>query len=84
MTVLVAVAEEVRTRAVSVVTLKLSEPAVARRAGRGLIGAVSAVALTVTLPPDRNTTVGAEVRIKRRDLDYVKNVLNYIQQSMLH
>lgn len=59
MAVLVAVAQEVGAGAVSIVALKLSEPAVARRAGGGLVGAVSAVILTVTFPPDRNTPVEA-------------------------
>lgn len=57
MTVIIAVAKEVRASAVSVVALKLPQPTVARRAGGGLVGAVPAVPLTVTLPPDGNTTV---------------------------
>lgn len=57
MAVPLAIAQEVRTGAVAVIALKLSEPAVACGAGRGFVRAVSAVTLTVTLPPDRNTSV---------------------------
>lgn len=64
MAVLVAVAQEVRARAVSITALKLAEPAVASWAGWGLIWAVSAVPLTVTFPPDRNTSIEVEERQK--------------------
>lgn len=37
MAVLVAVAQEVRTGTVSIIALKLAEPAVASRAGGGLV-----------------------------------------------
>lgn len=60
MAVPVAVAQEVRTGAVAVVALELSEPAVASRAGGGLVRAVSAVPLAVTFPPDRNASVEGE------------------------
>lgn len=75
MAVLVAVAQEVRTGAVSIIALKLAQPAVAGRAGGGLVWAVSAVPLTVTLPPDRNTSVEAEVGPEMFSvLHYVKKI----------
>lgn len=61
--VLVAVTQKVRTGAVSIVALKLAEPAVASGTGGGLVGAVPAVRLTVAFPPNRNAAVEAEVSI---------------------
>ena len=52
MTVLVGVAEEVRAGAVAVGALELAKAAVSHGASGGLIRAIPAVGLTVTLPPD--------------------------------
>lgn len=57
MAVLVAVAQEVGAGAVSIVALELAQLAVATGAGGGLIRAVSAVPLAVTLPPDGDAAV---------------------------
>lgn len=58
MAVLVGVAEEVRAGAVAVTALELAETAVAHGAGGGLVRAVSAVRLPVTLPPDGDAAGG--------------------------
>lgn len=60
MAVLVAVAQEVWTRAVAIIALKLAKPAVASWTGRGLVRAISAVPLTITFPPDRNASIKTE------------------------
>ena len=57
MAVLVAVAQEVGAGAVSIIALKPAQWAVATGAGGGLIRAVSAVPLAVTLPPDGDAAV---------------------------
>lgn len=68
MAVPVAVTQEVGTSAVSVIALKLADPAVVSWAGGGLVRTVSAVPLAVTLPPYRNTSM--KVQSKRHDAQY--------------
>ena len=58
MAVLVAVTQEVGAGAVPIAALELAQAAVPAGAGGGLIRAVSAVPLAVTLPPDRDAPGG--------------------------
>lgn len=61
-TVLVTVTEKVWTGTVSIAALKLPKMTVTNGTGGRFVWAVSAVALTITLPPDGNTTDDTEAR----------------------